>query len=180
MVWTYKDIEGDATSILYFKNNSCSLSPYGVYDCGSLEVTQEFIDTNGKYLGVNYWISNNNILTNFVCKLQIEVGETATEYEPYVGGIPSPSPDYSQKITSMGEDGKITITSSKKNLIKYPYYQQSGELNGITYTVNEDGSVIANGTTTTKASSFDFIYAFNTKLCSRLAVGKNLYIYRWN
>lgn len=172
IAWSYKDIDGDATNIMYFKNNSCSLSPYGVYDCGALEVTQDFIDTNGKYLGVNYWISNNNILTNFICKLQIEVGETATEYEPYVGGVPSPNPNYPQKITSMGEDGDITITSSKKNLIKYPYYQQSGELNGITYTVNEDGSVIANGTTTTKASAFDFIYAFNTKLCSRLAVGK--------
>lgn len=33
-----------------------------------------------------------------VVKAQIEMGDTATAYEPYTGGKPSPSPDYPQEI----------------------------------------------------------------------------------
>ena len=33
--------------------------------------------------------------------IQIEAGDTATEYEPYCGGIPSPNPDYPQPIKSI-------------------------------------------------------------------------------
>lgn len=39
---------------------------------------------------------------------QIEKGSTATDYEPYTGGKPSPSPDYPQKI-SVIENPKIVI-----------------------------------------------------------------------
>lgn len=34
--------------------------------------------------------------------VQIEYGESATAYEPYTGGKPSPNPDYPQEITSAG------------------------------------------------------------------------------
>ena len=34
--------------------------------------------------------------------IQIEVGSIVTEYEPYTGGAPSPSPDYPQDIISTG------------------------------------------------------------------------------
>lgn len=35
--------------------------------------------------------------------VQIEYGESATAYEPYTGGQPSPNPDYPQPITSAGK-----------------------------------------------------------------------------
>lgn len=38
--------------------------------------------------------------------------ETPTEYEPYTGGQPSPSPDYPQEIVTAGTDGMIDITVS--------------------------------------------------------------------
>ena len=38
-----------------------------------------------------------------------------------------------------------------KNLIPYPYYETSKTVNGITFTVNEDGSVTVNGTATATA-----------------------------
>lgn len=38
--------------------------------------------------------------------------ETPTEYEPYTGGQPSPSPDYPQEIVTAGSDGTIDITVS--------------------------------------------------------------------
>lgn len=43
-----------------------------------------------------------------------------------------------------------------KNLLKYPYYDTSKVLGGITFTVNDDGSVTMNGTSTSYPS---FLYA---------------------
>ena len=45
--------------------------------------------------------------------IQIEEGPTATDYEPYTGGQPSPSPDYPQLITTLIFD---KITRCGKNL----------------------------------------------------------------
>lgn len=41
----------------------------------------------------------NNLILNF----QIEEGSTATDYEPYTGGQPSPSPDYPQEVEVVEE-----------------------------------------------------------------------------
>lgn len=41
-----------------------------------------------------------------------------------------------------------------KNIIPFPYYNMSGEINGITYTVNNDGSVTAKGTATANAAFY--------------------------
>lgn len=51
-----------------------------------------------------------------ISNLQIEKGNQATEYEPYVGGIPSPNPNYPQEIRSVGAESGIPITASGKNL----------------------------------------------------------------
>lgn len=54
--------------------------------------------------------SRNETTTDFkINDIQIEKGSTATSYEPYVGGIPSPNPDYPQEITSVVEP---TVTVS--------------------------------------------------------------------
>lgn len=45
---------------------------------------------------------------------QIELGSTATTYEPYCGGIPSPSPDYPQPITSIDS---VELASRGRNLL---------------------------------------------------------------
>lgn len=63
-----------------------------------------FIVTEGK----TYDISN--IL------IQIEKGSVATSYEPYTGGIPSPSPDYPQEIKSVVNP---TVKIVGKNLLSY-------------------------------------------------------------
>lgn len=43
---------------------------------------------------------------------QLETGSTATEYEPYCGGVPSPNPDYPQDIVGIGtkrQDGTYRV-----------------------------------------------------------------------
>lgn len=47
---------------------------------------------------------------------QLEVGTEATDYEPYTGGKPSPSPDYPQEIVSAGVNREICIEVRGKNL----------------------------------------------------------------
>lgn len=47
---------------------------------------------------------------------QLEEGSTATEYEPYTGGQPSPNPDYPQEIKTI--TGNLKLTSCEKNLFK--------------------------------------------------------------
>ena len=48
--------------------------------------------------------------------IQLELGSEATDYEPYVGGIPSPNPDYPQEITSVADGGSVKVISCGKNL----------------------------------------------------------------
>lgn len=58
-----------------------------------------------------------------VSGLQIEKGSTATSYEPYTGGKPSPSPEYPQEIKSVGkwnestQKYEIEVVLSGKNLL---------------------------------------------------------------
>lgn len=51
---------------------------------------------------------------------QLEKGSTATAYEPYTGGKPSPRPDFPQPITSVG---KAEVVTAGKNLS--PVYKLS-------------------------------------------------------
>lgn len=48
--------------------------------------------------------------------IQFEKSNTATSYEPYVGGIPSPNPSYPQPIQVVSGDNEISITG--KNLLE--------------------------------------------------------------
>lgn len=73
-----------------------------------------------------------NVFT--LSEIQIEEGDTATEYEPYV------------------DPTAVTVSRYGKNLISYPYTH--GEIkttNGITFKVNADRSIIATGTATADA-----------------------------
>ena len=54
-------------------------------------------------------------------KLQLEAGSTATSFEPYVGGIPAPNPDYPQAVQTV--TGEQTITICGKNLVDINNFQ---------------------------------------------------------
>ena len=89
--------------------------------------------------------------------VQLEEGTVATDYEPYCGGIPSPSPEYPQPIVSAGQklengivsDVGISKKLTGKNLLKNTSKGQVA--NGVTCTVNDDGSITLNGTTNAKS-----------------------------
>lgn len=79
---------------------------------------------------------------NFTAKFQLEKGSTATSYEPYTGGQPSPSPDYPQPITTLTFD---KITRCGKNYLNVEDGSQT--INGVTVTKN-NGKITVNGTAT--------------------------------
>lgn len=47
-----------------------------------------------------------------VSDAQLELGSTATAYEPYVGGTASPNPDYPQAVNTVAGEQTITISDS--------------------------------------------------------------------
>lgn len=67
-------------------------------------------------------------------------------YEKYTGYLPSPNPDYSQKIETITSNVLLNITG--KNLLSYPYGDSTTTSYGITFTDNRDGSISINGTCT--------------------------------
>lgn len=91
------------------------------------------IDTTG----YNYLIVNATKLED----IQVEKGSEATSYEPYTGGIPSPSPDYPQEIKSVVNP---TVKVTNEDGLKV----QSVTLNNITLNaipVSSGGNVTING-----------------------------------
>lgn len=57
-----------------------------------------------------------------------------------------PTPDNPIEIVVSGSDGSVEVVSCGKNLLKNNAESQT--INGVTFTVNDDGSVTANGTST--------------------------------
>lgn len=73
----------------------------------------------------------------------INPGDTALPYEPYFEGLRS------AEVTELESVGV--------NLIPLPYAQSTVMNNGVTYTVNDDGSVVANGTATAGVNAVIFL-----------------------
>lgn len=87
----------------------------------------------------------NLIVKDFdLSKICLGVGNKPI-YEPYVGGKPSPNPDYPQEIKSVVNP---IINVCGKNLLKYPYIETTKTSQGIMFTDNKDGSINVSGTAT--------------------------------
>ena len=138
-------------------NGDYKILPSGVYDIQ--------IEVRG-----NETVNN----TVFNPMFTTDLSATYDDFEPYVGGIPSPNPSYPQEIKSVGDDGSLVIKSRGKNMIPFPYYSGMSLVNnGITFTANEDGSVTANGTATSNA-----FFRFANKNMYSLENGKTYAISR--
>lgn len=104
---------------------------------------------NNGQLGVTFYVKTEATVSNrsfrfMICKGTLDSTET---YEPYVGGIPAPNPDYPQTINSVGDDGSLVVTSCGKNVLKNIKGDSFSHM-GITYTKNSDGSISCTGTQT--------------------------------
>lgn len=93
-----------------------------------------------------------------------EVGGENITIDNCKGGYFSVTDDYGLKV--VGKTAQESKTG--KNLIPFPYAYISREINGVTYTVNEDGSVLINGTATNNS----VFYLYNNKLKPFLELNK--------
>lgn len=50
--------------------------------------------------------------SSYMTDIQLEVGNSATSYEPYVGGIPAPNPSYPEPIQTVTETQTISINDT--------------------------------------------------------------------
>lgn len=97
-----------------FKNyqyDDFSLGKHSIKVEGAL-ITNEMI---GKNIFLRYlaFSKKGNVNAEY-SNAQLEFSPTATEYEPYTGGQPSPSPDYPQEIKTI--ENSVSVKSMGKNL----------------------------------------------------------------
>ena len=69
----------------------------------------------------SYW---NNGARAKLSNIQIEAGSTPTTYEPYVGGVPAPNPDYPQAVNVV--TGEQDVLVSAKNLLSVSFAVSGG------------------------------------------------------
>lgn len=86
-------------------------------------------------------IKSGTTVNNLVFRPMLNADTTAKPYSKWFAGLKNAS---FEKIVSTG-----------RNLIPYPYEESTKTENGITFTVNSDGSITANGTTTVNPSIFN-------------------------
>lgn len=78
---------------------------------------------------------------------------TASNYEPYTGGKPSPSQEYPQEIESVGQDGEIEVKTLGANLFDASTALKTQIDAGLLH-INDSGEVVLNGTFGTKNRNF--------------------------
>lgn len=138
---------------------------YYVYDESGSKLADNIVygtATKTLKFDVDTWVAlcietaANSETYDCICKPQLELGTIAHAYEPSI-----------ESNVNLKKEIDKTSTQQGQNLIPYPYDGTEGNTNGITWTVNEDGSVTANGTATATAHYTVFIGKLG------LEIGKN-------
>lgn len=140
---------------LYLMNGTDSAADYGA------GVTFTYVGDSTDTKVLHLVLRANKILDNVIVKPMLVDADTypsATydDFEPYVGGIPSPNPDYPQEIKSVVEP---VVKVTGKNLLK-PTLQTTTQ-NGVTCTNNGDGTYTLYGTATANAYFHVSAFTFN-------------------
>lgn len=134
-----------------FFNEDKTESMWFEIDSGTTSMRQT-LTIDAKYV-------QNLIDTDFdLSKICLGVGNDVI-YEPYTGGIPSPSPDYPQEIKSVGDGGSVELKVTGANVLEGTKLGVKSTMSGITYTTYENGILI-----TGTATSDVYIKLHNDKM----------------
>ena len=109
--------------------------------------TQLTVTTHSDAQYMFIYVSNDSVEP----QMQVEEGSTATSFEPYVGGIPAPNPDYPQDINVV--TGEQTVKVVGKNLWGGFINEYSLTDHDVAFVNYKDGSISANGTASSSAYS---------------------------
>ncbi len=118
---------------------------------------------------VKYIIQNLTFGTTYKGTVKLILASTSgADYEPYVGGIPSPNPDYPQEIKSVVNP---TIKVCGKNL--FDSSKISNYAGGLTCKKNSDGSITVTGSSKAQVQFvYKTIFTAGTYFISFKSVGK--------
>ena len=130
--WEY---EGDATGNVYiFENGSKNNMKYTINKAHKLTITTS---ADAEYLIVRVGVDNPGTSITY-WNLQLEEGDTATEYKPYIPSVKMLAEEVKAQNESLGVIGKC------KNLLKTNV--SGGNINGVSVVRNNDGTFTLNGT----------------------------------
>lgn len=130
---------------IHSQRNGGNLASLSMVNTKTFEITQEMLDDATFRIVVGYYGGVNNKIVGGISKPMVYQDGDGT-WEPFTGGHASPSIDWGMPLVSV-EDPTVAIHG--KNLITY---NSTGKTTaGITYVVNNDGSVTINGTSTSNA-----------------------------
>lgn len=90
----------------------------------TVTIANDFSEISNIQLRFNRSSTRFTDTTTVVKEIMVEEGSTATDFEPYVGGIPSPNPDFPQQIKNV--TGDVNVKIQNKNLLynsMLPYTQ---------------------------------------------------------
>ena len=105
----YKKPDGTISWNLFGMNKPITVSIPA--DAKLVKCRIHIIEENEKTIGYGTY-------TTTIKGLMVSIGDIVIPWEPYIGGQPSPSPDYPQQIVSAGSDGKIGVEVRGKNLFE--------------------------------------------------------------
>lgn len=116
----------------------------------------------------------NNLPSDQVWRIVIKSGTTVNNlvFRPMLNAGTEAKP-YSKWFPGLKNASFEKIVSTGRNLIPFPYAETTKTINGITFTVNGDGSITANGTAVAR-SSFA-LSTPNNEYSMSLASDKNFY-----
>ena len=126
-------------------------------------VTKTFVGDSTHTYSLSINVGKGTSVSDLAIKPILEMGTIAHTYEPI-----------SESNVNLKDAIDKTSTLQGQNLIPYPYDGTEGNTNGITWTVNDDGSVTANGTAS-KEAPYSLIYPYNLSTMKSLQLG-NTYI----
>ena len=75
---------------------------------------------NSKITSLRIWAgADSGKQINWAGTFQLESGSSSTSFEPYVGGIPAPNPDYPQEVQVVTGEQTVTITDGAEESQEY-------------------------------------------------------------
>lgn len=116
-------------------------------------------------------ITQGTTLNDFRLRPMLNSGTSALPWEPYSGGYASPSPDWAQPITSVGDGGSVTVNSVGANL--FPALDvQDVAAGSATVRNNNDGSLTMSGSGNLTETISSFNNLNHAETVQRLKAGQ--------
>lgn len=160
--------KGGYLAIGVYKEDSYSVKGWIAHPSIAQKVaTLELI--GNKFIALSNSMSVNETVKSEIGNIQLEEGSTATEYEPYTGGQPSPNPQYPQPITAISQfEGNIrnSFQLLDKTLFK------PNVASGVTLAVDDNGIKLS-GTATASAG---FTHSFDNTYFKKIFKSGNVYV----